>query len=329
MSISGALANQIISKMTEKLLIKEQELAERRLEIYEKIPEIHDIDRKLRMSLSCAARNAFESNIDALHEMEKIRHENLSLQRRKKEILIANGYYPEYLMLKYDCMLCGDSGYIGSKICTCVEEQAIKLKTSELSNMLDIKNQNFELFDFTYYSAVPDNRLNISPRQNMEYNFDKCVDFARTFGVHKENLLLFGAPGLGKTFLSTAIAKEVSERGFSVTYDTISSILECYERDKFSNDLKARDKIQTFYACDLLIIDDLGSEMSTSFTLSAVYSLINRRLMDEKCMIINTNLNIGDFSRRYNEAVASRLDGSFTHLRFFGEDIRRLKKMRR
>ena len=161
-------------------------------------------------------------------------------------------------------------------------------------------------------------------------NFDVCSEYARHFSLGEKNLLLFGASGLGKTYLSTCIAKTVTELGFSVCYDTAIHILEQYEREKFSQNgsSDARQAIRRYEECDLLIIDDLGTELTTAYTTSVFYALLNGRLMQGRPMIINTNLQPSDFEKRYNSAIASRLNGEFRHLRFLGEDIRAIKKRR-
>ena len=196
--------------------------------------------------------------------------------------------------------------------------------------MLPIADQNFAKFDMSFYSTRPDGRSGISPRENMEYNLGECKAYAAKFSKDSPNLLLFGSTGLGKTFLSTCIAEAVSARGFSVAYDTAINIVAAYETIKFgSGDGEAAaERAARYERADLLIIDDMGTEMGTAFTVSALYNLINNRLMTKRPMIINTNLLPETLSEKYSPAVASRLLGEFLPLRFFGDDIR-LLKMRR
>ena len=207
---------------------------------------------------------------------------------------------------------------------------AAKLLKEQLSSVLPIADQNFSKFDMSFYSTRPDGRSGISPRENMEYNLGECKAYAAKFGKDSPNLLLFGSTGLGKTFLSTCIAEAVSARGFSVAYDTAINIVAAYETIKFgSGDGEAAaERAARYERADLLIIDDMGTEMGTAFTVSALYNLINNRLMAKRPMIINTNLLPETLSEKYSPAVASRLLGEFLPLRFFGDDIR-LLKMRR
>ena len=149
---------------------------------------------------------------------------------------------------------------------------------------------------------------------------------AHQFGKRPGNLLLFGAPGLGKTFLSAAIAREVSSNGWSVVYDTAGRIFQRFEAQKFTREEDAGDDVDRVLNCDLLILDDLGTEMTTAFVQSALYQIVNTRLMEKKSTILNTNLMPGEIARRYSPQLASRIEGEYQLLPFFGEDIRKLKK---
>jgi DNA replication protein DnaC len=174
-----------------------------------------------------------------------------------------------------------------------------------------------------------DARTGISPRDSMEIVFETCREYARTFSKKSMNLFLSGGTGLGKTFLSTCIARVVSERGFSVVYDTASSIFSKYEQEKFSKNTddvdRARADIKRLETCDLLIVDDLGTEMPTSFVTSALYTLINTRLMNDRKMVISSNIPMSDLGRRYSAPIMSRLEGEFLVLNFYGRDIRLIK----
>ena len=161
----------------------------------------------------------------------------------------------------------------------------------------------------------------------MEWVYDTCVEYAHNFGKKPANLLLFGRPGLGKTHLSAAIAREVSGKGFSVVYDTAGHIFERFEAQKFGRDEAERD-VERVLNCDLLILDDLGTEMVTTFVQSALYQLVNGRMIAGRSTIISTNLAPEEIGSRYGRSVLSRLEGEYEILPFFGEDIRRLKRER-
>ena len=275
-------------------------------------------------------RAARESGGDPEAAVARLRDQNLALQAERAGLLCAMGLSGDYLTDKPLCPHCGDTGYVGSALCECVKTRYRRLMTEQLSAVLSIADQNFSRFDMRFYSSRPDARLGLSPRENMAYNLDECKAYARRFGADAPNLLLYGSTGLGKTFLSTCIAEAVSARGFSVAYDTAINIVAAYETIKFGNGdgQAAAERAARYERADLLIIDDMGTEMGTAFTVSALYNLINNRLMAGRPMIVNTNLPPETLSEKYSPAVASRLLGEFMPLRFFGDDIRLLKKRR-
>lgn len=308
----------------------EQELSQRKFNIYNEIPRIHIIDRTLQQTAAAVMRVALESEYDPAEAIEKLKNQNLELQNEKKRLLIENGFPSNYLSLELDCKICSDIGYVGTKMCECLKKRYAKKLTENLSVVLPIQHQNFTSFNINYYPLSTDARTGICPRDVMEHNFTFCQKYALNFSENSENILLYGAPGLGKTFLSTSIAKVVSERGFSVAYDTSISILGHYESQKFGNfqSDESQKHINKYRNSDLFIIDDLGSEMSTNFTTSAIYDIVNYRIMARKPMIINTNLIPIKIQERYSEAIASRMLGEFTQLRFMGNDIRAVKRNR-
>ena len=288
-----------------------EKLEARRRDIYTREPRIRAIDRELSTTAASVLRAAMESGGDPTAAIEKLRDRNLGLQEERGGLLRQLGLPADYLTDKPLCPKCGDTGYAGSATCECVKARYAKLLKEQLSSVLPI--------DMSFYSTRPDGRSGISPRENMEYNLGECKAYAAKFGKDSPNLLLFGSTGLGKTFLSTCIAEAVSARGFSVAYDTAINIVAAYETIKFgSGDGEAAaERAARYERADLLIIDDMGTEMGTAFTVSALYNLIN-----------NTNLLPETLSEKYSPAVASRLLGEFLPLRFFGDDIR-LLKMRR
>ena len=193
---------------------------------------------------------------------------------------------------------------------------------------MDLGSQGFENFNFDYYSSVPDSDLGVSPRTNMERVYDICQDYAHEFSPKSGNLLLTGGTGLGKTFLSASIARVVSASGHSVVYDTAGHIFARFEAQKFGRDdgENADTAVSRALGCDLLILDDLGTELMTSFVHSAMYQIVNTRLITGKKTVISTNLSPDELGRRYGAPVLSRLQGEYQMLLFFGEDIRRQKR---
>ncbi|MBR3561847.1 MAG: ATP-binding protein [Oscillospiraceae bacterium] len=292
-------------------------------------PRLEEIDRTLRQTMAKIVTNGLRRGTDPRSAIAALRAENLNLQRERGELLVAMGYPADYLIEQPACKLCNDTGWTEEgRMCRCLKAHYTREQNKELSRMLDLGHQSFDTFRFEYYSHQPFPGKNTSPYLRMEKNYDACRDYANEFSPKSGNLLLSGAPGLGKTFLSASIARVVSERGYSVVYDTAAHIFERMEAQKFSrgDDEDAEDDVTRYLKCDLLILDDLGTEMSGSFVQSALYRIINTRLMENRKTIISSNLNPAELGTRYGAAIQSRLEGEYRILPFFGEDIRKLKK---
>ena len=233
--------------------------------------------------------------------------------------MLAMMYFEEgYLDDSPICDVCGGSGYVGANMCECLGELCRQEQKKELT-FLNVGRESFEQFRLDYYPE----RDNI--RALMEKTFQLCRRYAYSFSEKSPNLLFSGDTGLGKTFLSACIARTVADNGYSVMYETAGHLFANMERAKFAGDEQARKESDRYLACDLLIVDDLGTEMPGQFTTAALYSLINDRILAGKPTIISTNLTIEEFEKRYNRQIASRLRGSYTRVPFLGEDIRVLK----
>lgn len=330
MAYDRALISSILRQMEHRHDQYEAEAESRRYQLTAAIPRLGEIDRELRSTAAKAMRIAFESNNTAA-EIETLKQKNLALQAEKQKLLLQNGYPADYLVVAMDCPVCRDTGYHGSKLCDCVKRQAAEIQKKNLSSLLPVERETFETFRLDYYGTQPDSRFGIAPREMARFNFQKCMQFAEQFGSSYENLLLYGSAGLGKTFLSSCIARRVTERGFSVTYDTAISIFDQYNSVKFkSGDVSAATQaLDRFHSADLLIVDDLGTEMPNAFHISCLYDLLNRRLMRRLPTILSTNLLPDELEGRYSAAIASRILGEFTQLRFIGEDIRKIRKKQR
>ena len=308
---------------------REENFRKKREAVYLRQPRLREIDGELRSTMSRIISSALRRGTDPRPAVAVLQDRNLSLQEEKKELLAAMGLPADYLDEKPACALCGDSGFRGEAVCRCLREYYAREQQKELSRMLDLGGQSFDTFSLDWY---PEERtpLGMSPRENMEHTRDMCVDYAYGFNGRSSNLLFTGAPGLGKTFLSACIARVVSAKGYSVVYDTAMQIFARFEAQKFGRDDSdgAEDDVSRILNCDLLILDDLGTEMTTAFVQSALYQIVNTRLMTGKSTIISTNLSVQELRRRYLQQVASRLEGEYMILPFMGEDIRRLKRER-
>ena len=327
MAYDGRLMRRAMARFEEAKSRRADALRARERAVYAAIPRVAEIDAALRATMSKIIASALRRGADPRPAIEALKEENLSLQRERAALLTAHGYPADYLDDKPNCPLCGDAGWRGDEVCACLNDYYARVQLEELSQLLDLGTQSFETFSFEVYSPYAPLDQSISPRANMERIYDACRDYAYEFSPRSGNLLLSGDPGLGKTFLSACIARVVSETGHSVVYDTAAHIFERFEAQKFSRGEDGADgDVERMLRCDLLIVDDLGTELTTEFIRSAFYQLVNTRLMTNKKTIISTNLSPAELSRRYGASVLSRIEGAYRILPFFGDDIRKQKK---
>lgn len=323
MGYSKEVVQRARARLEQAKAERESENQRNLAEAYARVPRLKEIDLQLRRTMIMAAQAVFTKGGDIQQAMEKVKEENLTLQAERARLV---GIYFEegYLDDAPICDRCGGSGYVGSAMCECLLELCRQEQKKELT-FLSGGKESFSKFRLDYYSNSYDGKYGASPRDIMEKNLKKCRTYAATFAPSSGNLLFIGGTGLGKTFLAASIARDVADRGYSVCYETAAQLFSKLERAKFSNDEAARLEAEKFTAADLLIIDDLGTELPGQFVTAALYSLLNDRLLSSKPMVITTNLNVDDAGRRYSPQVASRLYGSFIRLTFVGDDIRVLK----
>lgn len=323
MAYSETVVRRAQARLNQAKADHESDVAARTAVIYDRYPRLQEIDRAMRQSVSKAVAAAFRKGEDPAAAIAAIKEENLALQREREWILAANDLEETALDPAPFCPHCGGSGYIGAVMCECLRELCRQEQKKELSSLLAGK-EHFDQFRLDYYPETPDTHTGISPRQLMQSTYHTCRNYAKNFSRNSPSLLFAGNPGLGKTFLSACIARSVADNGFSVVYDTAGKLFSDFEAVKFGNDGDALTK--KYLECDLLIIDDLGTEMTTQFTQSVLYQVVNTRLMESKPMIISTNLLSDAISHRYSGPIASRLLGVFQLCPFLGQDIRQLRR---
>ncbi len=306
--------------MYEKIRTDEnRKLMKRREEIKNKYPEILELDttiQKLCLNLSMAALRGITDQ----NELNNIKEEITDLRAKKYEMLVSHGYNPDYLNLHYNCPKCKDTGFIGIDKCSCFKSKLIKLyyKDSDLEEA--VKTNNFKNFNINLYSNHKLNDERYTPRKNIEDILEYITgEYLPNFKNSNTNLLFYGNSGTGKTFLSWCIAKELLDKGFLVVYKTSDDLLRALKDIKFNNDT---DLENLLINCDLLIIDDLGSEQITDFSSTELFTLINKKILKNKKMLISTNLSLPLISKRYSERISSRIIGEFKLFKFFAEDIR-------
>lgn len=333
MAYDGKLLARARASLENTKNINESEHNRRIALIYTKIPEIEKIDFRLSNQWRQLAGFAVSNSPDKSKNISALRDENLSLQMRKAELLVENGFPSDYLDEIYSCPLCHDTGTTQNGVCSCLKKLYKNELSRELSPLLRNGNESFEHFDLNLYSSEYSGQYGCIPREYMKAIYNACSAFASAFPNVEANLLFSGASGLGKTFLSGCIAKAVSEKGYSVCYDSASSAFDSFERRKFSRNPEEQEaaelRTSRMLECDLMILDDLGTELVTSASLNALYTLINTRINSGKLMIISTNLSPDELRGKYTEAICSRIDGEFYTLKFCGSDIRQILKERK
>lgn len=291
---------------------------------YRQQPRLREIDLLLRKTAAAAVCAAIAHGEDPADAIAALRDKNLSLQNERQWLLDDLGFDDDYLDDAPICDKCSGSGYVGAAMCECLSELCRQEQKKELTSLLCTGKESFDQFSLAYYSEIVDPSLGTSPQRMMRHNLSLCKKYAVEFSQDAESLLFSGATGLGKTFLSGCIARVVADKGYSVVYETAAKVFADFEAVKFSNADEAL--IQKYLDCDLLILDDLGTEMTTQFSVSALYTIVNSRLIAKKAVIISTNLEPDKLSARYSPQIGSRILGNYQLIPFVGEDIRLLKQ---
>lgn len=294
--------------------------------IYRKIPRIREIDDSIsKMGLECASYS-IGLDPDAQREYLEALSQNIKqLQQEKRSLLTKNGYQPDYLEIRYKCHHCKDTGYIGRKKCACFKQRLIDKAYSQSNLGSILLRENFNTFDIDLFSDQKIKGYPKTPKQNMLDILSRCESFVYNFDNNDgENLLFYGSTGLGKTFLCNCIAKKLLDRGKPVLYLTAFKLFKILEEYRFrpNESPMAQHQLDFILTCDLLIIDDLGTELTNSFTTSELFNIINTRLLERKKTIISTNLQPDELIETYGQRVFSRISAHYTALEFYGKDLR-------
>ena len=312
MSFNTANFNKVAQDFRQRRERAVAESEDRKAEVYTRIPELREIDREIS-SVGARVFAAAVKGGNVPEAVEKMRKENFALRGKRAELLVSHGYPADYTEIHYQCEQCLDMGFRGINMCSCMRRELILAgyESSGLGNLLN--TQTFDTFDLSYYQGAE--------REKMERNVEILRDYATHFGTRaSENYLLVGSTGLGKTHLSTAVAKEVLDGGYDVVYVTAEDMFSEMETVHFHNG--GREETDHYLQCDLLIIDDLGTELTNSFTVSCLYIILNSRINTKRATVLNTNLTSSELRERYADRVTSRMFGEFAPLVFVGRDIR-------
>jgi len=303
---------------------REQLIEERKKEVFQKSPRLKEIETELDSNGYSVMLEIMDGKISPEDGAKFLRERHKKLNEEKKEILSVLGYSEDYLNPPYNCDKCNDTGYVNGELCTCFKNEVIKETYKESNLTKQLQNQTFLNFKLDYYSDEVSDEEGISPREHMRTVLARCVSFVADYDKVNTNLLFYGPSGLGKTYLSSCIANELLEGNKTVLYHTASVIFSALEEMRFGRDQSEEAQIlaRRIFDVDLLIIDDLGTEFMTQFSVAELFRIINTRLLNGKKMIISTNLSLEDLEKKYSERIVSRIMGSFDLIKFFGEDIR-------
>lgn len=319
--------SQILREYDERRLRARHELEERTREVNKRIPELARLDEQIAEQSVRRARLSLFGDASALNGLKEA---NQALSLQKKRLLIQNGYPEDYLMMRYQCPDCKDTGYIGTEKCHCFRQAIVDLVYAQSNVREAVKRENFQSFSFSYYSEdYVDELTGLTPLENIHRVVSTVRSFIRRFDSSYENLLLYGNTGVGKTFLSNCLAGELLNTAHTVIYLTAFQLFDILEQNKFGRSdepERLRNQFEYILDCDLLIIDDLGTELANAFTTSQLYLCINERWLNRKSTVISTNLSLEQLDSTYGERIFSRIMSNYTLLKIFGEDIR-LKKL--
>lgn len=309
----------------------QQTVSMHKAEAYAKLPRLVQIERELADTGLAAAKVAISggANTDDIKwRISRLELKSTALQQERVALLTQHGYPPNYLAISYACPTCEDTGYIAQTRCKCMEQLLRTLAYQQVSENAG-DHCRFETFKLDYYpNDEVDHRR--SPREAMKNILTICQNYAATFSPQGESLLFFGNTGLGKTHLSLSIAFEVIEKGHGVYYASCQRLMDKLQAQQFGRaGSDETDYQQLALECDLLILDDLGAEFSTAFTIAALQNIVNVRLGEQRPTIISTNFDMNLLSERYGERLVSRLFCGYQPLPFTGEDIRKLKRYAR
>lgn len=328
MPLSNSQYDTIIREYNAKQ-IRNQHMVDKRIkEVYGKDSRLKKIDDSISSCSLLQAKKLLNGDVTAL---PTLRRQLKEFKEQRLNILKELGYSEQYFEPTYECKDCKDLGYIGNERCHCFKQRAIDLVYTQSNIRNILKDENFSTFSYDYYSKTQTNpATGLTSFETMQNAVKDCRKFIREFDVSYSNLFLYGDTGVGKTFLSNCIAKELLDTGHSVIYFTAFQLFDIFKKNSF-HQAADEDMIaahQNIFDCDLLIIDDLGTEMPNAFTVSQLFLCLNERILRRKSTIISTNLTLHQVAEIYSERTFSRISSSYVMLKLFGDDIRIQKKLR-
>lgn len=315
MSVSKEIVNRCIAEISARRNKAEALAEERREALVRSYPEFAILEKEMRSTLN-KVMALLSGSGDVNAGLEKIKNENLAIQKRRKDFLRTLGFPADYLEPQYQCALCGDTGYVDSKKCECLDKLIHAESCNSLNRQSPLSLCRFDTFDIGYYEG--------KEAIHMKNVFSHIKEYADNFSKESGNLLFYGNTGLGKTHLSLAVADTVIKKGYNAVYGQAQSLFNAVAEERFSHN--GSDVEQSLLECDLLIIDDLGAEFVNQMTQSVLYNILNTRLLTKKAMIISTNIPLAQLDDFYHSRISSRLCFEFDTVPFVGKDVRQKKK---
>ena len=325
MENKGKILRRLLTEYDGRRMAREREARERRDQVFAALPSLAQLDARLKQSGLAAMRLTISDPTGAVAGAERLARQAEGLRKEREALLVQAGYPADYLEVRYDCPRCHDTGYVGNEMCPCLKRRLLAACYSQSRLADSLATENFDYFDFRLYSEEYDPAEGGSPRENIQQIFDRAVDFVDNFPQVFANLLLYGPTGLGKTFLCNCIAREILDKGFTVLYLTAGEFCRLAEDAQFrrrEEDDDGESPLTDLFEVDLLLLDDLGTEFATALTTSALFQVLNQRLLNRKHTVISTNLSPQRLRDAYSDRILSRLAGSYDFLHFFGQDIR-------
>ena len=317
MAMDNSQFDAIMREYDQLQLQHKHELSARFDEVYTKLPEYKVLDESVSTVSMAYARKLIEGDTIAQNTLKK---ELSDISSKKEQLLIQNGFPKDYLEMHYSCPFCKDTGYIDGEKCVCLKNRLLSVLYEQSNIAKLLKTDNFQALSEKYYEG--EDLLRFREAVSL------CHQFVNNFETTKENLFLYGNVGVGKSFLSCCIAKELLDKGNSVLYFSSSHLFDTLKESDFGKDSKENlyTSKEDIYNCDLVVIDDLGTELTNSYVSTRLFSLINERILRNKSTIISTNLSLKDLRELYSDRIFSRITTKYKLCKLSGPDIRIYKK---
>ena len=320
MALTNAQFDEIMHEYEERRSLHRQELEERQRYVYETVPGYKELEDK-----TASASVDFGKRLLSGERLDKsaLRRELEELARQKLTLLTEAGFSNDYLDMGYTCSDCKDTGYIGNEKCHCFKQKIIETLYDRSNLKALAKTANFKLLTDKYYQSEDLKRFQGAVAASQK--------FINNFNSDYQNLFIYGTVGVGKSFLSTCVANELLKKGHSVIYFSSSGLFELLAENSFDyrNKQELKGIYDDIYNCELLIIDDLGTERTNSFVASELFSCLNERDLRKKSTVITTNLSLEELQATYSDRIFSRVTSNYTLLKLTGQDIRKIKKIAR